>query len=155
LIETEPPSTKPASGVEIVLRNPNGYPETRVSRVRPWLERMIRAVAAGGGSLGVKFVGDREMRRLNRRYRDKDRSTDVLSFAGGPTPEGDHLGDLVISVPAARRQAAERGHSAEREIRALLLHGVLHCLGFDHETDDGEMARLERRLRRKWVGTDV
>jgi probable rRNA maturation factor len=75
----------------------------------------------------------------------------VLSFPGGSTLEGLHLGDIVISVPAARRQAAARGEALELEIRNLLLHGVLHCLGHDHETDGGVMQRLEKRLRRDWI----
>ena len=79
-----------------------------------------------------------------------DAATDVLSFPGGATPEGRHLGDMVVAVPTARRQAAAAGHPVERELRSLLLHGVLHCLGHDHETDDGDMERLERRLRRRW-----
>jgi probable rRNA maturation factor len=91
------------------------------------------------------------MRRLNRELRGKDKTTDVLSFPGGVTPEGYHLGDIVISLPQARRQAEEAGHSLGRELRILLLHGVLHCLGHDHETDDGTMNRLERRLRRRWI----
>ena len=61
----------------------------------------------------------------------------------------------MISVPTARRQARAAGHSAERELRLLLLHGVLHCLGYDHETDEGEMERLERRLRRRWLEEGV
>jgi probable rRNA maturation factor len=87
---------------------------------------------------------------VNRRYRDKDKTTDVLSFPG----DGGHLGDILISVPVARRQAGEAGHDVERELKVLLLHGVLHCMGYDHETDEGEMERLERRLRRKWVSSE-
>ena len=120
-------------------------------------------------SLTVRFVSDREMRRLNRSFRHKDKTTDVLSFPGDfETPEasgtagsgdrdGDHqplaghLGDVAISVPVARRQAEERGHSVERELRFLMLHGLLHCLGYDHETDDGTMERLEQRLRARWI----
>lgn len=102
-------------------------------------------------SLGVRLTGDREMRRLNREFRGKDKSTDVLSFPGDATPEGRHLGDIVVSVETARRQAAERGHGLDREVRLLLLHGLLHCLGHDHESDAGEMDRLERKLRRKWL----
>lgn len=92
------------------------------------------------------------MRALNRDFRGKDATTDVLSFPGGSTPDGEHLGDVVISVPRARQQAAEAGHPVARELRVLLLHGLLHCLGHDHETDGGEMERLERRLRRRWIG---
>ncbi|HYO16453.1 MAG TPA: rRNA maturation RNase YbeY [Thermoanaerobaculia bacterium] len=132
---------------EIVLQNPNRYPEASARRLRPWLERLVAALAPEAESLGVRFAGDREVRRLNRTYRGKDRPTDVLSFPG----EDGHLGDILISVPVARRQAEAVGHSVEREIRVLLLHGLLHCLGYDHETDEGEMERLERRLRRTWI----
>lgn len=109
-------------------------------------------LAPAAGSLAVRFTGDREMRRLNRTFRGRDAATDVISFPGGETPEGRHLGDLVVAVPTARRQAAAAGHPVERELRALLLHGILHCLGHDHETDGGAMARLERRLGRRLLG---
>jgi probable rRNA maturation factor len=137
---------------DISLQNPNRYPEVRARRLRPWLERLLDDLAPGK-DLGVRFCGDREMRRTNRRYRGLDKTTDVLSFPGDGTGDGteepDHLGDILISVPVARHQAAEAHHEPEREIQILLLHGVLHCLGYDHETDDGEMERLERRLRKK------
>ena len=131
---------------EIALQNPNRYPEVRARRLRPWLERLLDALAPAR-SLGVRFCGDREMRRTNRRYRGLDKTTDVLSFPG----EESHLGDVLVSVPVARQQAAEAHHEPEREIKTLLLHGVLHCLGYDHETDHGEMERLERRLRKTWI----
>lgn len=149
--------------IETVLQNPNRYPEAGARRLRPWLERLastlaekeLPAGAAGDGplTLGVRFASDREMRRVNRDYRGKDKPTDVLSFPGEPEPEGEghHLGDILISIPTARRQAAERGHTVERELKVLLLHGLLHCLGYDHEADQGEMERLERRLRRTWI----
>jgi probable rRNA maturation factor len=136
------------SDPEIVLQNPNHYPEAGARRLRPWLAALLAALAPGRESLGVRFVGDREMRRVNRQFREKDKPTDVLSFPGEET----HLGDILISVPTARRQAGEAGHGIDRELKTLLLHGVLHCLGYDHETDDGEMERLERRLRKKWLG---
>jgi probable rRNA maturation factor len=144
----------PPEGVELALVGAGRFPETAAARLRPWLSALMGALAPGWRSLGVRFTGDRAMRRLNRGFRGKDQTTDVLSFAGDATPasaEG-HLGDIVISVPAARRQAAAAGHTGEREIRVLLLHGVLHCVGYDHETDGGEMERLERRLRRRWLG---
>jgi probable rRNA maturation factor len=104
------------------------------------------------------FAGAGTLRSLNRRFRRRDRATDVLSFpAGAPGPEssraGWHLGDLAIGVPAARRQARRRGHSLAREVQFLLLHGYLHLLGYDHETDEGQMAQLESRLRRR-LGLD-
>jgi probable rRNA maturation factor len=135
--------------LEIAWLNANRYPEAAARRLRPWLAALLAALLpAGCHSLGVRFAGDRSVRRANREFRGKDGTTDVLSFPG----EGGHLGDILISVPAARRQAAAAGHDAERELRVLLLHGVLHCLGHDHETDGGEMERLERRLRRRWLG---
>ena len=121
------------------------------AEIRRWLEAIAAALAPSARSLAVKLSGDRAMRRLNRERRGKDKTTDVLSFPGGETPEGYHLGDIVISVPQARRQAEAAGHSLDRELQVLLLHGVLHCLGYDHETDAGEMSRLEKRLRRRWV----
>jgi probable rRNA maturation factor len=144
---------------EIVLQNPDRYPEAAARQLRPWLERLVAALAPPGArALGVRFAGDREVRRANRAFRGQDEPTDVLSFPGGSSGEegaqaGErYLGDILISVPAARRQAAAAGRDPERELRVLLLHGVLHCLGHDHEADGGEMERLERRLRRRWIG---
>lgn len=143
---------KSSSDRWLSLANPNRYPEARARRLRPWLRALVREVAPERqGSLAVRFVSDREIKRLNSDFRGKDRTTDVLSFPGGETVEGRHLGDIAISVPAARRQAARRGHAVERELEVLLIHGLLHCLGHDHEVDGGEMARLERTLRRRWV----
>ena len=141
----------PRPPLDLALHNPRGYSEARLRQLRPWLTALLRELAPDAGSLGVRFVSDREMRRLNGRYRGKDYATDVLSFPGGAAGEGRHLGDVAIAVPTARRQAAAAGHGAERELRLLLLHGVLHCLGHDHESDGGEMERLERRLRRRWL----
>jgi probable rRNA maturation factor len=96
--------------------------------------------------VSILFCGDRKMRTLNRLYRKKDRPTDVLAFPGA----GDGLlGDIVISVPYAARQAKQRGEPASREIDRLLLHGFLHLLGYDHETDEGEMDGLESQLRKR------
>jgi probable rRNA maturation factor len=86
------------------------------------------------------------MRSLNRRYRRNDRPTDVLAF---PAEADGLLGDIVISLPYASRQAKRRGEPASREIDRLLLHGLLHLLGYDHETDAGEMDTLEASLRRR------
>ncbi len=167
-------------GIDIVLQNPNRYPEAGARRLRPWLRSLAADLLARerpslpesplgpGASLGVRFASDRELRRVNRDYRGKDKPTDVLSFPGESGEEdiepamepGDeaaephHIGDILISVPTARRQAAERGHSPERELKTLLLHGLLHCLGYDHEADRGQMERLERKLRRTWIGDD-
>lgn len=146
--------------IELQIENPCRYPEAGARRIRPWIEPMLAELTPESTSLGLRFVSDREMRRVNRTYRQKDAPTDVLSFPGEqedllpgiPTEEaGRHLGDILISIPTARRQAAENGHDIERELRVLLLHGVLHCMGYDHESDDGTMERLEKRLRLRWI----
>jgi probable rRNA maturation factor len=104
------------------------------------------APARAQGAVTVALLPDRRVRALNRQYRRKDAPTDVLSF---PAEEQGQLGDVVIATGVAKRQAAEAGHSLQTELRVLALHGLLHLLGYDHEHDDGRMARLERRLRRK------
>lgn len=124
------------------------------SRVRaPGLSAWLAAVAprAARGVVTVALVSDARMRVLNRAYRGADYATDVLSFAGAPAAgrEPALLGDIVIAVGVARRQAAQAGHALNTELRLLALHGLLHLLGYDHESDQGEMARVERRLRRK------
>lgn len=135
----------------MTVQNAGHYAGLSTRRLRRWAVLLLAEVAPDGDSLSVRLTSDREIRRLNDRYRGRDKSTDVLSFPGGSTPEGRHLGDVVISVPTARRQAARRGRSFERELRSLVLHGILHCLGYDHETDDGTMRRLESRLGRRWI----
>ena len=113
--------------------------------------RLLRGLKLGDAELSVVLVADREMRALNRRYRGRDRATDVLSFAQregpGGAPDG-LLGDVVISVDTARRQAAARGDSLGRESERLLIHGVLHLVGYDHERSAAEARRMQRRERR-------
>jgi len=104
-----------------------------------------------GTEVTIVLAGDTALRRLNREFRAKDRTTDVLSFpSGGETlPDGTRpLGEIVISVAQAARQAAASGHALERELRVLIIHGYLHLLGYDHEVDDGRMMRLQARLAR-------
>ena len=102
--------------------------------------------------LSVVLVDDREMQALNATYRKKNRPTDVLAFSmreGEPAPRTNLLGDVVISVDTAARQAAERGVSVAAEIRTLLAHGILHLLGYDHERSPAEARRmfaLQRKL---------
>ena len=141
----------PAGGCEVVLQNPCGYPEGDEPGLLAWLEALVAELAPEAASFTVRLASDREMRRLNRTYRGRDYPTDVLSFPGEATPEGRHLGDVVVAVPVARRQAAAAGHPPATELRVLLLHGALHCLGHDHETDEGEMERLEAALRERWI----
>jgi probable rRNA maturation factor len=114
----------------------------------PGLGRWLQSIAPARakGTLTIALVSDARIRALNRRFRGKDRATDVLSF---PADESGVLGDVVIAAGVAARQAVEAGHSLQAEFRVLALHGLLHLLGYDHEHDDGRMARLERRLRVK------
>jgi probable rRNA maturation factor len=101
------------------------------------------------GEVSVLLTTDRQIRRLNRRYRGKDKPTDVLSFpATDLAQDGEEIvGDLAISVPTAHRQSIEQGHPLGTELKVLILHGLLHLAGYDHETDAGRMARRERQLR--------
>lgn len=133
----------------------------RTRRVAPrplvrFLERAERAVpgaATRDGEVAVALLSDVKMRDLNRSFRGKDRTTDVLSFPGDGTIAGTtapaYLGDIAISVPRAIEQARDGGHRFEREVKILALHGLLHLLGYDHERDDGRMMRLQRRIERR------
>ena len=128
----------------------------------PWLVRS--APRSARGEVTVAIVADAKMRALNRRFRRKDKVTDVLSFpekgsgafftrAGRkrhPTPfPAPFLGEIVIARGVAARQARVLGHPVRLELRILALHGLLHLLGYDHEADKGQMARVEARLRRR------
>ena len=102
----------------------------------------------------IAFVGDRRIRRLNRQFRRVDKATDVLSFPLGSRPAetepgGRYLGDIVISVETAERQALAQRHPLVMELQILMIHGLLHLLGYDHERDRGQMRRKELALRRK------
>lgn len=127
---------------------------------RPTAETLRRVITDCLGELGVEhaevhlvITGDARLQELNRRFRNLDRATDVLSF-----PDGDELpsgytllGEVVISLDTARRQALELGHNEERELAELTLHGVLHLLGYDHERDQGAMDDLELKLREEML----
>jgi probable rRNA maturation factor len=101
------------------------------------------------GEVAVLLAGDATLRRLNKQFRGKDKATDVLSFPPTTETRAKHGGDLAISFETAQRQADEHGHSLIEELRVLMLHGLLHLAGMDHETDDGEMAEREAKLRKK------
>ncbi len=104
-------------------------------------------------SVTIAFVSDRAMRELNRLWRHERGTTDVLSFPAGQAEfemaSGQNLGDVVISVEQAARQAKEHGLKLDQEIAQLILHGLIHLCGYDHATDDGQMDRLELRLRKR------
>jgi len=122
-------------------------------RLRDFFHRVAAEAGADEeASASLVLVGEKRMRALNNLFRGQDVPTDVLAFSAGesvsPEDRG-YLGDIVISVDTARQQAGERGFDLESELCVLTLHGFLHLLGHDHETDGGEMRRLEYRLRRK------
>ena len=131
--------------VEVVNRQ-------RTSKVptRDWSElgdRILKLIGRDGAGATIAFISDRKSRELNHTFRGVDRPTDVLSFPsddGGP-----NLGDVAVSIETARVQAKQNRLTLEQEIAQLILHGLLHLSGYDHETDNGEMNRLELRLRRQ------
>jgi len=124
-------------------------PPLPAAAARKLLRALMRRLAVTETSVAAVFGSDERLRDLNHRYRGKDVPTDVLSFPAG---EGGHLGDIAISSETARRNARAGGLTAALEARHLLIHGFLHLLDYDHETDDGEMETLERCLRRELGG---
>jgi len=110
-------------------------------------EKAIDAIGKHGSSATIAFVSDNSIRKLNQQFRNTDKATDVLSFPSGE--EDTNLGDIAISVETAAQQAKDNDLTFENEIAQLILHGLLHLSGYDHETDNGEMNRLELRLRKK------
>jgi probable rRNA maturation factor len=162
----EPPSTSPstrrrgdAEKRPVKNTSPRVPPRLRASAsilfrrplndVRPralqLFARRLQNQVARGSAFDCLITGDAEMRRLNRDFRGQDHPTDVLSFPAAPPAS--HLGDLAISIQRARVQARRFGHPAEEEIRILMLHGLLHLLGMDHENGDGRMERREKHWR--------
>ncbi len=141
-------SEPPERGLSV--RNLQGRIPIDSGRLRSFLKKMAPAAGAPSGSATVALVTDGRMRILNRDHRGLDKPTDVLSFRstrkGGSSG---YLGDIVISAETAVRQARRRRSTLRRELEVLTLHGFLHLLGYDHETDDGEMRRIEYRLRRR------
>ena len=131
--------------VEVVNRQ-----RRRKIDTEPWrlsaLE-MLTVIGSPDASVTIAFVSDSKIKELNRQFRGKDNATDVLSF---PMSDGDEeLGDIAISVDRAEVQAKENKMTFDEEVAQLLLHGLLHLSGYDHETDNGEMNRLELQLRKK------
>ena len=120
---------------------------------REFAEQALRATNSTKQSVTVVFVSDAAIKKLNQQFRGKNYATDVLSF---PTKSEDfetdnqsHLGEIVISVERAAAQAKENGLTFSNEVEQLILHGLLHLSGYDHEADNGEMNRLELKLRKK------
>lgn len=163
--------SKRKDALGVVIADERGH-NLRMSSLICWLQRVAPADARG--TVSIALVSDGRARELNRTYRHRDYATDVLSFAGsnGSAPPRTQrtprkrtvlpsassvssavndrtLGDIVIGRGVAQRQAREAGHSELTELKILALHGLLHLLGYDHEGDDGQMQRVEQRLRRR------
>lgn len=172
-MRARPTGGQPSARLDVAVVAPARW-QPHVRGLASWLRRA--APARARGRVAVALIGDAAMRRLNRRFRGVDRPTDVLSFpatvsgragraravagsaraAGSPRGSFDdkhrdisQLGDIAIAVGVARRQAARYGHGLSTEVRVLALHGLLHVLGYDHDRDQGQMLRLEARLRRR------
>lgn len=136
--------------MDVTVAARGGRARMLAPRVARHARRLLAALRFADAELSVALVSDRRMRVLNRDWRGKDRPTDVLAFAQREGPGGAPaglLGDVVISVDTARRQAAERGHSIGREVDRLLVHGLLHLLGYDHERSAPEARRMQRKER--------
>ena len=126
----------------------------RFSRVEigAFVRKVLLTLDVEISEVSIAFVDDEHMRGLNRKFRHKSSTTDVLTFPADetyadPSKGGRPLGDIVISLDQAKRQAGDEKHSLATEVRYLILHGILHALGYDHETDRGEMNALEMRVR--------
>lgn len=124
----------------------------RQSSLKHLAQHILRAVGEAKAELSLELIGDARIRRLNREYRKQDRVTDVLAFPmreavlpQGKGPTTNMLGDVVISLPTAFRQAREAGRSIDVELTTLLIHGVLHLCGYDHERNPREATRMSRR----------
>lgn len=137
--------------IEIINRQRSKKVHTRSWRA--FAERALTAINAEPAGVTVVFVSDAAIKRLNQQFRGKDQTTDVLSFPNKAEPfeneNREHLGEVVISVRRAAAQAKQNGLTFSNEVEQLILHGLLHLCGHDHGTDDGEMNRLELKLRRK------
>jgi len=130
---------------ELLVLNKQRIHPIRTTPLRHFLSELLIHQGKSSASLSVVFIDDRAMQTYNRKYRGYDKPTDVLSFRGD---EG-YLGDILISVETAFRQSSRSSTlTLDSNIRRLLLHGFLHLSGYDHETDNGEMRAIERRLRR-------
>ncbi len=140
---------------DLVILNRQRRHPVRVPGLKRFLLRLCLRLGISDQEFVVLLTNDRTIRRFNRRYRSHDGATDVLSFpADRPSSpnlgfEGNYLGDIIISVERARRQAVEKKHSLEQELRVLLIHGLLHLMGHDHERDHGQMRRKELRLQKE------
>lgn len=121
----------------------------RLAPLRKLASRILQSIGEREALLSLEIVGDARMRRLNRTFRHRDKTTDVLAFATreGPGPPSSLLGDVVISLPQAIRQARRHQRGVDHEVVVLLIHGMLHLCGYDHERSETEARRMARRER--------
>jgi probable rRNA maturation factor len=134
--------------MQILIKSLHPDYKPKKDKIRYWLEQAIKILTVEADEMSIIFTSDEQIRMFNRKYRNIDRETDVLSFPlGERNLEGKiNLGDIIISIDTAKRQAQELGHSVDDEIKILTVHGLLHLLDYDHETDDGEMEKREQEL---------
>jgi probable rRNA maturation factor len=135
--------------IEVVNRQ--RYRKIELRTWESFAAKALRAIGTDQNSATIAFVSSRQMRQLNKRFRGIDKSTDVLSFPDdGDFGDGNtNLGDIAVAVDQAEAQAREHGLKFDQEIAQLVLHGLLHLCGYDHDRDNGEMNRLELGLRKK------
>jgi probable rRNA maturation factor len=137
---------RPYNAAEYFLINKQRKHAIDHRKVRRFLSALVAELDVGERAFSVVLITDQVMQRYNRRYRGLDKTTDVLSFRG----DQNYLGDILISSETAYNQArTSRTLTFEGSVRRLILHGTLHLMGYDHETDDGQMRSIERRLRRR------
>ena len=130
------------------------------NNLQDWISQVLTEVDREGFSVSLLFTDDERIKELNNNYRGKDMATDVLSFSQMEGEEfgfeNHFLGDIVIAVPYVTEQARRLGHSVFEEVRYLILHGILHLMGYDHnEDEDCEMSRLEKNIYKKLTGETV
>src|SRR5581483_8774412 len=138
-------ASAPRSGVTIDVSGKT--PEVSRRELIQWSRAILHYLGQKRAELSLALVPDREIHALNRQYRHKDKPTDVLSFPLADEVQPSLLGDVVISLETAARQARRRRHSLREEIQILLIHGILHLLGYDHEVSRSEAIRMHRKER--------
>jgi len=136
----------------VIIQNNQNKVRLTLLPLEKFSEKALRILKLKPNVAAIAFVTDSEIARLNKLYRKKNKATDVLSFPAQPAKHPNRkqfLGDIAIAPALAKRYAQKNGRSLQTELCILILHGILHLLGYDHETDQGQMDRMEHKLRRK------
>lgn len=128
--------------MEVVILKKRPFHNPPLRTIRKWVADIVRILEIPSSGFGIMFCGPRVMARYQSKFRGVEGVTDVLSFPG----EDDYLGDVVICVDRAAEQAGDQGHSLEYELKTLLIHGILHCLGYDHEKREDAMLDIQAEL---------